>query len=389
MSVKQLLETEFPWDALSKYKKIATEFCAQAGGKVVDLSVGSPIDQVDQTIQQALSSAAGKPGYPLTIGNIELRSAIVEWLEKWRSVEGVGVDNIIPTLGSKEAVGLLPLLLNLGPGDVVVRPKFAYPTYDIGAKLAGCEVLATDDVSDWRGNPRVKAVWINYPNNPTGAVASKEELKEIVEAAREVGAVVLSDECYALLNWEGESAGDGTIQEATQATQASKSSKSSPCILEDEICSSRFDDIIMLYSFSKQLNLAGYRSAFIAGDAKLVEKVTHLRKHLGLIVPEPVQAATVAAAKDVSATKKQYQIYRSRRERLKHFLLRADYEIDASQGGLYLWVKSKHGDCWRDVEDFARCGVVVTPGTFYGCTEHFRVSIIASEDDLEQLVELL
>ena len=194
----------YDWSRIAPYKTKA----AQVPGGIVDLSVGSPVDPVPQSVREALavaSDAKNAHGYPVTAGSGDLRDAIFEW---FRAVRGVDLQSInadvVPTVGSKEAVALMASLLHLGEGDVVVQPKVSYPTYEIGTQLAGASVLKVDDVSDvdsWCHVPGVKAVWVNSPCNPTGGVLSGGWLSDIVAAARRIGAVVLSDECYALMCW--------------------------------------------------------------------------------------------------------------------------------------------------------------------------------------------
>src|SRR5699024_5741970 len=147
--------------------------------------------------------------YPRAHGTPALREAICDWYLRRRGVRGLSPEAVLPTVGSKEFVATLPSLLGLGPGDVVVVPEIAYPTYAVGARLAGAQVRFADDVAAWAGDPAVRLVWVNSPANPTGAVRSAAQLREVVAAARRMGAVVASDECYAELAWEQPWAGDG------------------------------------------------------------------------------------------------------------------------------------------------------------------------------------
>ena len=197
----------YDWSRIAEYKRTA----ASAPGGMIDLSVGSPVDSVPLAVRGALTAASDDPnayGYPATAGTSDLREAIADWFRDCRGVD-LGTINagVVPTVGSKEAVALMASLLRLGPGDVVVQPRVSYPTYEIGTQLAGATVLKVDDVSDvesWRSVPNVKAVWVNSPCNPTGETLSREWLYEIVAAARQIGAVVLSDECYAMLDWRAD-----------------------------------------------------------------------------------------------------------------------------------------------------------------------------------------
>ncbi len=265
---------DFPWDALEPHKARA----ASHPDGIVDLSVGTPIDSTPEVIQAALVAAADAPGYPGTQGRADLREAIVSWFARRRGVPDLDPDAVLPTIGSKEFVALLPALLGLGDGDVIVLPETAYPTYDIGARLVGASTIATDDVAAWAGNPRVRLVWVNSPSNPTGRVLGHEQLAAVVSQARSLGAVVASDECYAELAWSEPWASTGV-----------------PSLLDPRVAGGTHDGLLAAYSLSKQSSLAGYRAAFVAGDASLIGRLLGVRKHLGLMVPAPVQAAMVAA----------------------------------------------------------------------------------------------
>ncbi|WP_026552508.1 aminotransferase class I/II-fold pyridoxal phosphate-dependent enzyme, partial [Arthrobacter sp. H20] len=192
---------DYPWDAMAPYVALAKQHPEGA----VNLSIGTPVDPTPAVIQQALTAAANAPGYPTTHGTEELRAAVSAWFARRRGVEGLDPRDILPTVGSKELVAWLPTLLGLGEGDVVVRPAVAYPTYDIGAMLAGATAVAADDLStlDQATRSRVRLVWVNSPANPTGRVLPAAELAPLVADARAIGAVVASDECYAELGWGG------------------------------------------------------------------------------------------------------------------------------------------------------------------------------------------
>src|SRR4051812_9340355 len=190
---------DYPWNAMEPFTRKA----AQHPGSVVNLSIGTPVDPTPAVVQEALKAAADAPGYPTTHGTPAVREAIAAWYARRRGVPDLDPGAVMPTVGSKELVAWLPLLLGLGAGDVVVRPRVAYPTYDIGAKLAGAEPVAADDLDelDPAVRARVRLVWVNSPGNPTGRVRDKKSLGRIVEQARQAGAVVASDECYAELGW--------------------------------------------------------------------------------------------------------------------------------------------------------------------------------------------
>lgn len=363
--------TPYDWSRIAEYRRTA----ANAPGGMIDLSVGSPVDSVPLSIRGALTAASNDSnayGYPSTAGTTDLRQAIAEWFRTQRGVDLGAVNaGVVPTVGSKEAVALMASLLRLGPGDVVVQPKIAYPTYEIGTQLAGATVLKVDDVSDvssWRDVPNVKAIWVNSPCNPTGETLSADWLFEIVSAARQIGATVLSDECYALMDW----------REARDGFTAA------PCALNPQVCEGTADGVLVLYSLSKQSNMAGYRTAFIAGDYSLVSRMTTYRKQIGQIIPGPVQAAMAEGLRDIDAVHEQHARYARRLNAMVEALRAYGYTATMPQGALYVWVKAKSGDCWQDMADLARLGIVPSPGEFYGAPDHLRFSSTASDVDIDE-----
>lgn len=360
---------DFPWDSLTPYRERAG---AHEGG-VVDLSVGTPVDPTPELIRDALAAASNSPGYPTTHGTAALRESIAAWLERRRGVPGVDPAAILPVLGSKEIVAFLPALLGIGPGDTVVFPSVAYPTYDVGARLAGARPHPSDDVSTWADDPSVRLVWVNSPSNPTGAVASVEELKAVVDAARRIGAVVVSDECYAELPWDEPYATGGV-----------------PSLLDPRVTGGSHEGLLITYSLSKQSNLAGYRAAFLAGDPVLVGRLLEVRKHAGMIMPGPVQAAMAVAMADEAHVAAQRELYRARREALRPALENAGFTVDLSHAGLYLW-STRGEDCWHTLEWLSHRGIIVAPGAFYGeaGARHVRIALTASDERIQSAVHRL
>jgi succinyldiaminopimelate transaminase len=360
---------EFPWDSLEPHRARAA---AHPDG-IADLSVGTPVDPTPELIQAALGAASNAPGYPTTQGRLDLREAIAAWFERRRGVPGLDPSAIFPTIGSKEFVALLPALLGLGPGDVVVIPEIAYPTYDVGARLVGATTVAADDVAAWAGNSDVALVWVNSPSNPTGAVRSAEDLAEVVARAREIGAVVASDECYAELAWAEPYASGGV-----------------PSILDPGVCGGSHEGLLAAYSLSKQSNLAGYRAAFVAGDPALVSRLLEVRKHLGMMVPGPVQAAMTVALGDDAHVAAQRATYGRRRDALLPALRHAGFEVAASEAGLYLWAtrgeKSLDTVAW-----LAERGILGAPGSFYGPAgdHHVRLALTAPDERIASAVRRL
>ncbi len=324
----------------------------------MNLSIGTPVDPVPPVIRAALADAADAPGYPLTAGTPALRAAITDWFV--RSC-GASPDNlgVLPTIGSKELVAWLPTLLGIGPGDVVVIPTVCYPTYEVGVRLAGAEVVRSDSLTALGPDPRVRLVWVNSPSNPTGRVLPAAHLRKVVDWARERGAVVASDECYLSLGWE--------------STPVS--------VLSPDVCAGDHRGVLAVHSLSKRSNLAGYRAGFVGGDPALIGELLAVRKHAGMIPPAPVQAAMVAALGDESHVADQRALYAARRSALQAALTAAGFEISHSEAGLYLWA-TRGEDCWATVDWLAQRGILVAPGVFYGpaATQHVRVALTATDE---------
>ncbi|NEG96404.1 succinyldiaminopimelate transaminase [Bifidobacterium sp. SMB2] len=367
--------TPYDWSRLAAAKKTAA---AHPDG-MIDLSIGSPVDAVPASVRKALADAANASnayGYPVTRGTAALRESIARWFRDLRGVdlERIGA-GICPTVGSKEGVSLMASLLGLGAGDVVVQPRISYPTYEIGTQLAGATTLKTDvaDVESWANVKGVKMVWVNSPSNPSGEVLSAAQLHDIVVAARRIGAVVVSDECYALMDW-------GSSPAELSATS---------CILNDDVCDGGAEGLLCLYSLSKQSNMAGYRTALIVGDDAIVAPMLETRKQIGQIIPGPSQAAMAAGLDDVASVIEQRERYRNRLEKLVRGLNAAGYDAAMPQGALYVWVKAISGDCWKDIDDLAGIGIIVSPGEFYGDASYLRVSSTATDAAVDAAVERL
>ena len=349
---------EYPWQKLKPFEAIAK---SHPQG-IVDLSVGSPVDPTPKIIQDALDAATNAPGYPSTGGSLELKESIVSWFKRRRNVE-LTVDQVFPTIGSKEMISFLPLMLGLGPGDVVIQPRVAYTAYVVGAALANCEIISEDDPAKWPAN--TKLIWINSPGNPDGRVLNAEQFSACVKRARELGAVLASDECYAELGW------------------GQWSEEIIPSVLDKRVCEGSHENLLAFYSLSKQSNLAGYRAAFVAGDQKLAKSLVNIRMHSGLIMPAPVQKAMVAALGDDEHVQIAKEIYRKRREVLIEAVKGYGFEIADSEAGLYLWATLGE-NCWDTVQRMAELGVLVVPGEFYEGvgSEFVRFSITATDDKI-------
>jgi succinyldiaminopimelate transaminase len=341
----------------------------------VDLSVGTPVDPVPGLVQDALRAAANAPGYPATHGTRALREAAAGWLARRHGVM-VEPDAVLPLIGTKEFIASLPALLGCGPGDVVVYPELAYPTYDIGARLAGADAMAADELpaaglvpapqasatkTTTSATPGpVRLVWVNSPSNPTGRVLSAGQLAVAARAARDRGAVLASDECYIGLGWTAEPVS----------------------VLHPDVCGGSFDGLLAVHSVSKRSNLAGYRAGFVTGDPALVAQLLEIRKHAGMMMPAPVQAAMAAALADDVHAERQRSVYAARREQLGPALEKAGWTITHSEAGLYLWASRPGHDCWSSVDQLAGVGILVAPGEFYGPAgaQHIRVALTATDE---------
>jgi succinyldiaminopimelate transaminase len=324
----------------------------------VDLSVGTPVDPTPQVVQEALAAAADSPGYPMTAGRADTRQACVDWLARRFDVTGLDASAVLPVIGSKELIASLPTQLGLGAGDLVVRPELAYPTYEVGAVLAGARPTATDSLTAL-GPERVTMVWVNSPSNPTGRVLPTDHLRKVVDWCRERGALLVSDECYLECAWESRPVS----------------------VLHPDVCGGDHTGLLTVQSLSKRSNLAGYRCAFVAGDPDVVAELLAVRKNLGLMMPGPQQHAMRAALDDDAHVEDQHRRYAARRADLKAALERAGFRVDHSEASLYLWA-TRGEPCWETVGRLAERGVLVAPGAFYGPagSQHVRVAFTATDE---------
>ena len=345
---------EYPWDELAPIAEKARAF----PGGAVDLSVGTPVDPVPAVIQDALVAAANAPGYPLTAGTPALRAAAAGWLARSQDVH-VDPASVLPVIGTKEFVAWLPVMLGLGPADTVIYPSLAYPTYDIGARLAGAASVAADSLADAPASARL--LWMNSPSNPTGRVQPASALRDALTWARGHGCVLASDECYIELGWTA----------------------SPVSVLHRSVRGDSLDGVLAVFSMSKRSNLAGYRAGFVTGDPAIMRDLLLIGRQAGMIVPAPVQAAMAAALSDDAHAVEQRARYAARRSVLAAGLEAAGFRIDHSEAGLYLWATRSGLDCWAACELLAtECGILAGPGSMYGPTgaAHIRVSLTATDE---------
>ena len=354
---------DFPWDLLAPHGRRAAEH----PGGLVDLSIGTPVDPTPGVIRDALAAASDAPGYPRTAGTPALRAAAAGWLRRVHGVTGLADEAVLPTIGSKELVALLPMLLRIGPGDRVMLPAVSYPTYEVGVRLVGAQPIRADSTLA-AGPAPVRLVWLNSPANPSGRVLPPDHLRKVVDWARERGAVVASDECYLDFGWEAEPVS----------------------VLHPSVSGGDHTGVLAVHSLSKRSNLAGYRAGFVAGDPRLVAGLLEARKHAGLILPEPVQAAATAAYADDAHVAEQRARYADRRALLRPVLEKVGFTVEHSEAGLYLWA-TRGRDSWQEVAELAELGILVAPGAFYGPAggRHVRIALTATDERVAAAAERL
>ncbi len=345
---------DFPWDTIADAKARA----AQHPDGIVDLSVGTPVDPVDPLIRAALADASDFPGYPTTIGTTALRRSAAAALTRRYGATGVDESSILPVIGTKEAIAGLSSMLGVGGGHTVVIPEIAYPTYEVSALLAGATPLRADSTIAM-GPASPALVFLNSPSNPTGKVLGVDHLRKVVSWARERGAIVVSDECYLGLTWDAEAFS----------------------ILDPRVSDGDHTGLIAVHSLSKVSNLASYRAGFLAGDRDLIAELLAVRKHAGLIVPYPIQAAMVAALDDDTHVESQRERYRARRTTLLAAVTAAGFRVDDSEAGLYLWA-TRDENARVTLDWLAERGILAAPGDFYGPrgTQHVRMALTATDE---------
>ncbi len=272
------------------------------------------------------------------------------------SILGVtGEFDVLPTVGSKELVALLPTLLD---AQSVLYPKIAYPTYLVGAMIAKAQPQEVDiDATKW---PAANLAWVNSPSNPTGRIHSESELKAVIEFSRRTKTVIASDECYL-----GFPAGAITPISILKVAAGDNT------------------NLLAVHSLSKRSNLAGYRAALIIGDPALIATIREVRKHAGLMVPLPVQRAMTVALTDEVHAAEQAARYRNRRSVLQPALEAAGFKVEFTDAGLYIWCSRGEQD-WDSVSWLAGLGIIATPGHFYGPAgdHHIRVALTATDADI-------
>ncbi len=356
---------DFPWDQISSYRERAS---THPDG-LVNLSMGTPVDPTPQVVRAALAAAAEAPGYPTTLGQPALRQAAADWMTRRWGVQDVTADNLLPLIGTKELLSWLPTLLEVPTTSAVAVPALAYPSYVAAINIAGAQIAFAEDPTKIDPRTDVRLCYINYPNNPTGRIATVEELRRVVDWARERDVVLVSDECYNEFAW----------------------SREAVSVLHPDVCGGSYDNLLSVHSLSKRSNMAGYRSGFFTGDSALVSRLLEIRKHLGVAMPSPIQAASIAAYNDDEHVDLQRALYRRRRDVLTDALRAAGWNVPDCEGGLYLWIDRAGLTSWETVSLLADHGILATPGDFYGPAgaKHVRVALTARDDEVDSAVARL
>lgn len=346
----------YPYDRLSELVAIGNTH----DGGAVDLSIGTPVDPPPPEVQAALAAGDTARGYPPSIGTPAFRRAAADWLSRRADVTVDADTEVAAVVGTKEFVASTPQYLHLRDPrrDTVLYPAISYPTYEMGATLAGLRAVPYRELADIDEQDAARAlcVWVNSPGNPTGVL---HDLDAAARWGRERGVVVLSDECYAEFTWTGPPA--TVLRTGTTG-------------------------VLAVHSLSKRDNFAGARIGFYAGDAELVHYLREVRKHAGLMPPGPVQNAAVVALADDEHVELQRTRYLARLHRLRELLAKAGFACELPDGAFYLWVPAPDGDAWAAARVLAeRAGIVVSPGEFYGPAgaDHFRVAAVQPDDRIE------
>jgi len=364
----------YPYDRVAALGQVAD---ALPGG-MVDCSVGTPCDPPAPGVVEALSSSGSERGYPASAGSPALIGAAAAWLERRFDLASVPPGSVAACVGTKELVASVPHVLRLRQPDrdTVLYPAVSYPTYAMGAMLAGCRAVPVRALPGRAGGLDLSAIdpsdaaralvlWSNSPSNPTGGLG---DLRAEADWGRARGIPVFSDECYAEFTWEGPAR---------------------------SILQSGFGGVVAVHSLSKRSNLAGVRVGFFAGDADLVAFLRRVRQHAGLMVPGPAQAAGAVALADDEHVVAQRARYRERLAFMGGVLGRGGCPVELPEGGFYLWVPvppERWEDGWSMAEDLARrAGLLVSPGDLYGAdgAGHVRVAVVQPMDRLELVAERL
>lgn len=358
----------YPYDRLDALRPKAAEH----EGGVVDLSIGDPFDPPPQIVIDALANSSSERKYPPSIGSVAYREAAQQWSARELGVQ-LELSQLAACIGTKEFVAGLPhwLRLRTPDRDTVLYPAISYPSYEMGAQLAGARAVAVPVAPDGRlqletispdDAKRALCLWVNSPGNPTGQL---DDLQSAAEWGRAHNVLVFSDECYVEFTWSGQ---------------------------RQSILQHGIEGVVAVHSLSKRSNLAGVRAGFYAGDPEIVRYLSELRKHAGFMVPGPVQAAAVAAWSDQTHVEEQKQRYLERLHFMRDVLAQMGVDAPMPQGAFYLWAPAPNGDAWSLVNRFAEDGgAIISPGEFYGAdgAGFVRIAVVQSIERLELVAKRL
>ncbi|HSJ91642.1 MAG TPA: aminotransferase class I/II-fold pyridoxal phosphate-dependent enzyme [Ilumatobacter sp.] len=351
----------YPYERVDRFKPLADVF----EGGLVDFSIGTPCDPPPAAVIEALGHSGAERGYPPSIGTADLRDAVTRWMRRRFEID-VDPLHVGACVGTKEFVGTLPQWLRLRrpDRDTILYPAISYPTYEMGAILAGCRAVPVPmaptggvelDAIAPADAARALALWVNSPNNPSGIL---DDLGAAAAWGRSHGVPVFSDECYVEFTWDDRGR----------------------TILEHGL-----DGVVAVHSLSKRSNLAGTRVGFYAGDPELVHYLQEVRKHVGMMVPGPAQAAAVVALDDDAHVEAQRDVYRRRLGRMSQLLEAwSGLSVPLPAGGFYLWFHV--GDAWAFTERLVReGGALLSPGDFYGSAgaEYVRVAVVQPDERID------
>ncbi len=369
-------QATYPFVRLDEAKRRVEE----RGVETIDFGIGDPREETDPAIRQALADAlAGTSGYPRAQGLPELREAIARWAGRRFGVELDPEREIIPTLGSKEAIFTFAHVVvdRAGGKDVVVATEPGYPIPERGAAFAGAEVVRLPLLAENAFLPdldalepellgRVALFWVNYPNNPTGATAPLAFYARLAELAEEHEFVVASDEAYSEL-WFDE-----------------------PPASALELADLR--RLAVFNTLSKRSSMTGYRCGFVAGDPELVAALRTFRPNLGTAPQEFVQRASIVAWDDEEHVERNRALYARKRAIFLDLFARASVRVAGSEATMYLWVETPAGvSSEAFAERLLDAGVVVTPGSYLGAAgEGFvRFALVPTEEECRRAAALL
>lgn len=353
----------YPYDLLDQLRAAAVA----RFGAAIDCSIGTPIDPPPPAVVEALGSSNAERGYPPSIGSEPFRTAAAHWLERCAGAVVDPSTQVGAVVGTKEFVAGTPHYLRMRQParDTILYPAISYPSYAQGAVFSGCRAVPVPLDEQWRMDlgaidpadaQRALCLWVNTPGNPAGGL---DDLAAVAQWGRDHDVLVISDECYIEFTWDGP---------------------------PQSILQHGADGVLAVHSLSKRSNFAGARAGFYAGDPELVHYLREIRKHGGMLIPGPVQAAAVEAFGDQAHVTLQRERYRERLQVGLALLRAAGAEVELPGGGFYLWAKAPDSDSWGLARELAqRAGVIVSPGEFYGeASAYVRLAVVQPTALLEQ-----